>query len=176
MLRQDLAVLARVIMVDWRETIPSVCLQLSDHVPEIPCFCTSGSKQSKLRRLFVTLLTEIIATAASHDMQGMGCFETYCVICGGPSSQAVIIESEEMLAALGKEDGEFDWLDEHIGIPEDNVPVAIGGYRLYGAFQLPGNLYTATVYDYKQKDMTDGDSYGLSCHEACYAFLHARLD
>lgn len=105
-------------------------------------------------------------------------FETYCVICGGPSSQADINESDEILAALGKEGGELTWLDDHVGISEHNVPVALGSYRLYGAFYLPDNhsFYTANVYDHKKEDIADGDSHGLSCHAACYDFLHATLD
>lgn len=61
-----------------------------------------------------------------------------------------------------------------------HVPVALGDYSLYGAFPLletAGNsFYAAKVYEYRKADMTDGDSFGLSCHEACYDFLHARLD
>lgn len=110
----------------------------------------------------------------------MGAWETYCLVCAGPSSHCEVVEemyAPGLLAALGKAAWEFEWLNNHLGIPGDNVPRQLGERMWFGIWSLPASA--ARFHPAQRYDMAINygvqDLYGLKCHAACYTFLHERL-
>ena len=77
---------------------------------------------------------------------------------------------------------DVQWLSNHVGVQEDNIPIDLCGYSSYGTFYTSpqqsrfdsGSFHSAYTY-LLCKDIPATDQHGLTCHKACYQFLHERL-
>ena len=118
----------------------------------------------------------------------MGCWDVYCIICGGPPRSPW---NAELLAAMGKQRIELEWLDRHEGIPLSNIPRHLSSHNGQNIFAY-SEQQTAIFPDSNDDpfcfiayspqwgsnalpDM-EGDGYGVTCHQKCYQLLVAKLD
>lgn len=114
-------------------------------------------------------------------------WDTFCLVCGGPPSATLIDSSPALVRELGDElSAELAWLDQHVGVQADSVVVEGLDYDNSGAYTLPegGEMLFHAFPNYKHiwddvlpgRDcLLEGDLYGLTCHMACYHFLHDKL-
>ena len=70
---------------------------------------------------------------------------------------------------------QFGWLDKHVGIPQDNVPIKLGLYDSQGDFEMPDNKLFCPYPSYMQAPREPHKQYGLTCHAKCYQLLQDRL-
>ena len=116
----------------------------------------------------------------------MGCWDSFCLVCGGPSAEEHLHDTDMLLQMIGKTDGQLKWLDKHIGVPENNIPVDIGYWNLEGGFTYPYRkhkpvkaskcFHPAPTYFSRRTDKSfKGFGHGLTCHAVCYKFLQQRL-
>ena len=118
----------------------------------------------------------------------MGCWHVYCIICGGPPCSPW---RAELLAAMGKQRSELEWLGRHEGIPLDNKPRHLSehigeDYFAYSEQQIaicPDDFddeYHFTAYKpdrgHNELPPLEWDGFGVTCHEKCYQLLVAKLD
>lgn len=120
---------------------------------------------------------------------GAPTWDVFCLICGGPSCNPAKIEKPYFgflprpqpasivsdLPHLSELVSNFGWLEDCIGIPEDNIPVALGLYDGQGDFELSGNRLFGPYPSYAQAERTPNKTYGLNCHRKCYQLLRDEL-
>lgn len=123
---------------------------------------------------------------SNQPADGEPSWDVFCLICGGPScnpakiaktiypqhKQVSVISDLPHLSELASN---FGWLEECVGIPEDNMPVALGLYDGQGDFELSGNRLFGPYPSYAQAERTPNKTYGLNCHRKCYHLLHDEL-
>lgn len=106
----------------------------------------------------------------------MGCWDEFCVICGGPPyapdddecrSFTEQGESKELLHFH-----DFEWLDKLVGITEAEELIPLGGYIDNGSFSLPNN---SEFKGFKHPPSTPPCPRGIFCHERCLRLLQRDL-
>lgn len=109
-------------------------------------------------------------------------WDAYCLVCAGPSLNPAKIPAydgqTQMLAEfpqLQVHASQFGWLDKHVGIPQDNVPIKLGLYDSQGDFEMPDNKLFCPYPSYMQAPREPHKQYGLTCHAKCYQLLQDRL-
>ena len=110
----------------------------------------------------------------------MGCYSIGCLVCGAPHESG-----DGMHPELSKSLRDQRWLNNTVGIAEDNVPRQLGWYSSYGYFELPLlgvsppvlAKFRAKTYDtYCPAWLCyNEDMHGLTCHAACYHFILDKL-
>lgn len=108
----------------------------------------------------------------------MGLFDIPCLVCGGPPHGHLFMYIHPACPE------EVAWLDDYVGVPDSNTPLSIS-YDGTGTFSLCdvtamrdsppyGFCFHSAMTD-DLRGIPEGDQYGLTCHEACYRFLSARM-
>ena len=135
-----------------------------------------------MRELLNVLLALSLTSALST--QGMGCWDSLCLVCAGPTAEEHLHETDQLLQLIENKPGQLKWLDKHIGVPENNIPVDIGYWNLEGGFTYPGQqhkslnaskrFHPAPTY-FKRRTDKSFKGHGLTCHAVCYKFLQQKL-
>ena len=110
-------------------------------------------------------------------MQAWGNFDIYCLVCAGPLGIPPI--DHDILAASGKLYDDVTWLSSYVGIQEDNVPLNLHGYNGRGSLSFPpgrARCFFHAALSCRLNNIPQRDQHGLTCHKACYQFLHEKLD
>lgn len=129
---------------------------------------------------------KVMAFYSNQPADGEPRWDVFCLICGGPScnptkiakttypqhKQVSVISDLPHLSELASN---FGWLEDCVGIPEDNMPVALGLYDGQGDFEISGNRLFGPYPSYAQAERTPNKTYGLNCHRKCYHLLHDEL-
>ena len=119
----------------------------------------------------------------------MGCWDEWCVVCGGPpcapDPEVHVFrddaESEEEaeteakgLRALNFQD--FEWLEKYVGINEAEEIIPLGGYADYGYFYLAdGTTRFGGATNVQCRHEVEPNLFGLFCHEKCFRVLERDL-
>lgn len=118
----------------------------------------------------------------------MGCFETSCIVCGGPVTEQLvsdIIDIEEMereegdgsltISRVKRDLAGTSWLSQSFGISSDDRPRPLGKYTDYGSFEMPDGEEFHGATNHRFKNVPEGSPYGVICHRQCYKLLSKEL-
>lgn len=131
------------------------------------------------------LVDETLQTRLVLQDPDMGCWDVYCIICGGPPC---LPWRPKLLAAIWKQQSQLKWLDRHEGIPLDNAPRHLSSYfeesrfvyaeQQTATFDQDDYCFTAYKPSWSHSDLPapEWEGHGVTCHQKCYRLLVAQLD
>lgn len=113
----------------------------------------------------------------------MGCWDEYCVVCGGPPcapDPEVYCDAgsggEGEIVAKGLNRQDFAWLRSFVGVNEAEELVPLGGYADYGYFYVAeGATRFGGATNVRHLHEVEPNLYGLVAHERCYRALQRDL-
>lgn len=102
----------------------------------------------------------------------MGVYDIFCLVCGGPPSTGAPWSNPDMYSE------ERAWLGQYVGVPADGALVENLTYNDGGAYELPecSSRVFHAFPNYEMGNVLKDDLHGLTCHMACYHFLHDKLN
>ena len=118
----------------------------------------------------------------------MGCWDEYCVVCGGPpcdpdpevyydagsGGEGETEVNAKGPSALNRQD--WAWLRSFVGVNEAEELVPLGGYADYGYFYVAGGATRfGGATNVRHLHEVEPNLYGLVAHERCYRALQRDL-
>ena len=160
-------------------------LILATYFPHFLFSLTLAYKWLALQSLVPVLITTCVVSQALPPTSAQlkhfvwMVWDTCCLVCGGPPSANLFSRSPALIREIGNSySAALAWLEQHVGVQADGVVVEDLSYDNDGAYTLPegGKMVFHAFPNHEIGNLLEGDLYGLTCHMACYHFLHDKLN